>query len=106
VSQTNELRAIDRFLYERLTAASAVTALVSNRVYETLAPEGAVTPFIVFAFVSARDVNTIGAGSRSFSECVYRIAAVNQDDGADTVGLVADAADTSPSRPPERVTYP
>jgi hypothetical protein len=33
----------------------------------------------------------IGAGQRSFTEATYRIAAVNQDDGADTVGLVADA---------------
>jgi hypothetical protein len=91
MSQTNELRAIDRFLYEHLTGSAPVAALVGNRVFETLAPEGAVTPFIVFAFVSARDVNTYGAGQRSFTEATYRIAAVNQDDGADTVGLVADA---------------
>jgi hypothetical protein len=97
MSITNELRYVHKFLYDTLRNSTAVQALCGNpaRVYESLAPEGAVTPFIIFAFMSAHDVNTVGAGSRSFTEPIYKIVAVDQDDGADRVGQVADAIEAA-----------
>lgn len=92
---TNELRGIDRFLYSTLTGNAALTALVGTGVYESVAPEGAATPFVVYGFHSATDVITMGGQFRAFTEPLYRIVAVNQEDGSDVVGQVADAIEAA-----------
>ena len=96
----NELRAIDRFLYENLIADPTIQQYCKNadgsvRVFESVAPEGAATPFVVFHFQSGIDRVTVGAQFRMFSNIIYLLKAVNQEDGSDTVGLVASAMETA-----------
>lgn len=93
----NELRAVDRFLVQQLQANAAVQSFcgVPARVYESVAPEGTPTPFVVFSFHSAKDVVTVGGQFRMFTEPLYQIKAVNQEDGPDIVGQVADGIEAA-----------
>lgn len=52
---------IEEALVSRLSAVSAVTALVGSRIYPVRAPEGAARPFLVFQRVAATRETAFGA---------------------------------------------
>lgn len=66
---------VETDLYDTLSGAAGVTALVSTRIYPNLAPESATLPYIVYSVVQADRYHTlIGSGDpanyRFQMECV------------------------------------
>lgn len=68
---------VDRALFGKLTADSGVTAIVSTRVYERIAPAGVARPYIVF--YNATGIHPPQTPRDTFNY-VYRIEAVVDDD--------------------------
>lgn len=52
--------AVDQFIYQRITAKTAVTALVGSRIYREIAPQDATLPLIIFARIDQEDLAAIG----------------------------------------------
>jgi hypothetical protein len=68
-------------LYSYLSTTSAITALVSTRIYPDMAPEGAALPYIVYSFVAGNHERHMGAAcdfaSRLVQFDVYGATAVS-----------------------------
>jgi hypothetical protein len=82
----------EQWLVGVLLGDAEVAALVGERVYSELAPQGAVMPYVTIQNQASVDV--LGVGSRRImSELVYVVRAVGR--GASYVGLapIADAID-------------
>lgn len=52
----NEIHLAQKWIYDKLAAASDVTAAVSTRIYRNQAPEGAALPYVLFNFQAGSDV--------------------------------------------------
>lgn len=68
---------VETDLYDALSAAAGVTALVSTRIYANLAPESAAVPYIVYSLIQADRFDTLAGVSdpalyRLQIECVGR----------------------------------
>jgi hypothetical protein len=74
---------IEKALYSKLTGTGAITALVSTRIYNLVAPLGTTRPYIVFYPASERSEKTTPVFGLN---TVYRIeAAADNRSGAFTV---------------------
>lgn len=80
--------AVDQFLYQRITAKTAVTALVGSRVYREIAPQDAQLPLIVFARIDQEDLAAIG---QPVTSAVYTYDVQIHAEGESATPLVAAA---------------
>lgn len=79
----------DTFIYQQLTAAPA---LAGGRVYQSVAPPQAVSPWITFTLMAARDLN-VADGARVWANLVYLVRATTQGSSYQAVQAIADAID-------------
>lgn len=56
------MNTIEQAVYEKLTGASAITALVDGRIFPLLAPQKVKSPFIVYRRISSTRVKNIDTG--------------------------------------------
>ena len=54
---------ISEYVYSTLSGAGALAALVSDRIYPALAPEGSARPYVVFSKISTVPTETHGSSS-------------------------------------------
>lgn len=84
---STDLDVIDRFLHNTLTTDAGVTALVDDRVFGYVVPEGEPFPAIVFQYMGGIDVRVSGAKTLAVN-AVYLVKAVAQGSsfsGADAI---------------------
>ncbi len=65
----------ESYLYSTLSGDATLMALITG-VYSTVAPQGAVYPFIVFASLAGKDIQEIGP-LRTMSQQLYEIKAIS-----------------------------
>jgi len=65
---------VDAVIYGLLINASSVTALVSTRIYNSIAPVGAATPYVVFYLASGNTDTTTSLHDINY---VYRVESVS-----------------------------
>lgn len=73
----NETLAAEQWLYTTLAAASALTAIVSTRIYADEVPQTATYPLVRFAFLSAVD-RPVAGGARMLSNLLYQVEVIAQ----------------------------
>lgn len=81
-----ETTRIDEWLYTLLSADTELNAVVDDRVYGYVAPQGAAMPFVLFAYQGGRDVRGVGP-SRIMASALYQVKVVGE--GASFSGLEA-----------------
>lgn len=89
----NETRAAQAWINARLGAAAAVTALVSTRIYDSLAPQGAALPYIIASYQSGQVTTTVGGQSRIVAQPVFLIKGVAEGGSFVTADQIAAALD-------------
>lgn len=62
MTQGKEMLAAAAWLYSKLAADSALTAVVSTRIYNEVAPQNATYPLVVYQMQSAVDLPAAGGG--------------------------------------------
>ena len=87
-----ELGAIDTWLYATLSADATLVGLVAGRVYDSVAPQGAVLPCIVFQHQGAHDVRGNGPG-RIMASTVYLVKAIGQGSSFTALEAIANRVD-------------
>jgi len=70
-----ESSAAAQFIYTKLAADSALTAIVGSRIYDQEAPQNATYPYVVFSFLSGVDLPVAGGG-RLWSNMLFLVEAV------------------------------
>lgn len=80
------MNAVEAALYSKLAGDASVSGLVQTRIYNTLAPEDAQMPFVVFSLASGVEENLT---PRQSVRLVYFVRAVAEQ--LEQAGLVADA---------------
>ena len=73
---TTELGLVDTWLTSTLTGHTGLTALVGSRVYDALAPQGAVYPHVVFQLQAAGADTVVVGGIRLAANVLYAVRAV------------------------------
>jgi hypothetical protein len=73
----HEVFSAQAWIYSALTGDAALAAVVSDRVYHAQAPEGATFPFVIFAMLSAVDVQGVGT-ARIQSNPLFQVKVVTQ----------------------------
>lgn len=71
-----ELTRAQQWLYQRLRAQGALTALVADRIYEAPAPQGATLPYVIIDHRAGVDTNTNTA--RVGTQLVFAIEIVTE----------------------------
>jgi len=89
----SELDAIDRWLLAVLSGDGTLTGLVSTRIYDTLAPQGATMPYVVYQNQAGHDVRGVGP-SRIMADVLYVVKAVCEGTSFTPVRAIADRIDT------------
>ena len=87
---TTELDETERWLYDRLTKDTGVTAAVAGRVFGYVAPALTVYPFLLFSWQGDHDVQTHD-GSTIWVEAVYTVQAIGEGRSAEAIGPAAAA---------------
>lgn len=93
----NELEATATHVYGTLAAASGVTALVSTRIYDGIAPQGVAYPFITFDLPNANDIVYVG-GNRGHSDVLLHVTAWNDSHSRARCYDIMDAVDSALDR--------
>lgn len=71
-----EQHVAERWIYEQLSGSAGLEALVDDRIYSGLAPEGRVSPFALFQFVpGARDL-LVGDAERGITFMEYLVEGI------------------------------
>jgi hypothetical protein len=96
----NEIHGASAFIYRRLAADAALTALVSytnpatqavtTGIYEEFAGANAHYPHVLILYLAGTDVNTVGAGGRIFTKPLFLVEAVTQEGNWLTAQAIAD----------------
>lgn len=86
----NEVHLTSEFIYHRLLADAALTALVNGRIYHEFAGSAALYPHVLILFRAGTDVNTVGAGGRIFTKPLFLVEAVTQESTWATAQQIAD----------------
>lgn len=85
---TDELSIIDNWLYTTLTGDETLTEMVGTRVFDSLAPLGTPTPYIVFNLQApGNDVIAVG-NYRIYSHALYTVRAVGVGSGYGVVRAI------------------
>jgi len=89
----SELEAASQWLYGTLTSNQGVAALVGNRVYRAVAPQGAQLPCVVFHHAGGTVRNSVGASARVWSRPQFVVRGVDAGEAfPDAVARAVDAA--------------
>lgn len=82
-------------LYSRLSSDATLGALLSGTaaVYESVAPQGADAPYVVFNAQSP-GIDSETFGGRSWTDSVYLVKAVTEGDSSAAAGTIAARIDT------------
>lgn len=88
---SGDLTRIDAWIYATLTGDAQLSGLVSNRVYRSLAPQGALGPMVIFSFLGGAD-KFVTLSNRS-TNAIYLIRAVRQSSSIETIEPIADRVD-------------
>lgn len=91
---TNEAYIGLEFLVTRLKNDATLTSLAPGGVWDSMAPQGTTTPFIVVAFQAGTDTTTMN-GIRLISLPLYQIKAVGPGNTATAVAAAAAQADAA-----------
>lgn len=87
------MNALDGGIYTTLTAATALTALVSSRVYNTQAPQEATEPYVIFNKQSGGQTYVFSSGKfRSFG---YLVKGVCHSRYPKAAGAIDDAIEAA-----------
>jgi hypothetical protein len=90
----NELQAFDQFIFQRLsTDATMLSLLGGTKCYPEQAPEGAIEPVVVWAFISSPDVNVIGGDRRAFTRILFSCRAITKTNSFASAAPIADRID-------------
>jgi hypothetical protein len=91
-----ETSTAETWIYSKLTADAALTALVGSRIYRGVAPEGAAFPFVVFFLMMGTGFDVMGTGTaRYITSGQWVIKAVDRNPSASTASSVADRIDAA-----------
>ena len=85
------MNALEEALYDKLAGATAVTDLVSTRIYRGMAPQNAALPYLIIQLQGGGDDNWTPTESKSY---VYSVRAVSQV-STDEAGDIAEAVHTA-----------
>lgn len=80
------------WIHDTLAADTDISNLVSTRIYDGVAPQGAAYPFIVFNHQGGADARGVGT-YRAFDNSLYQVKAVTQSESYTSSILIADAID-------------
>lgn len=69
------LTALDRWLYQVLSGDATLSGLVGGRIYNTLAPQDAAMPFVVFNVQASGDTYTLGPTALGV-DTVYQVKCI------------------------------
>jgi hypothetical protein len=72
-----ELSAADKWLYTVLSGDAQLVGLINGRVFDTLAPESAAFPYVVFQYQGGHDVRGNGP-TRVMTNSLYLVKAVGR----------------------------
>lgn len=78
-TNVNELDAASKFIYAQLTGNVTLMGLV-NGVFEDLAPQEVLPPYVIFSFQSALDLQALPPVTRILTRPIYLVKAVTQGD--------------------------
>lgn len=85
--------AVRRGLFNALSGASSIKALVGDRIYYDQAPAGAQYPYVIFSKVpSGAKIRTLKPGA-SIRRDIWLVKGVDRNSSADVVDEIADAID-------------
>lgn len=74
-----ETSAAEKWIYSKLAADAALTAIVGTRIYHDRIPQDVANPYpcVVFAYQSGRDVRGVGAW-RAWSNLLYVVRGIDE----------------------------
>lgn len=81
--------AADRWLYTTITGDSVLQAIIGNRVYADVAPQGTAYPVVIITFVSSRHIGNISQ-DRVYDDELWQITAWDDDPSYATLEQIAD----------------
>ena len=84
----------DTWIESQLSGSTAVTAIVSTRIYPDVAPPDASYPFIVYSLVSPDDVRGVSS-QRIMSSTIYLVKATALSPNFNALSPVAEAIDAA-----------
>lgn len=88
---TADLSRVDQWLYQTLNTDAVLTTAVGGRIYVDEAPEGAVAPMVVYAYLGGSDkLLTLSA---RLSSVLYLVRAIGDGSSYDAIETVADRID-------------
>jgi len=87
-----EIARVLEWIYDTLSADSTLTGLVSTRIYDGLAPQGAAFPFVVFNHQGGSDLRGVGS-ERVFNNSLYQVKAVTKGGSFSSGATIADRID-------------
>jgi hypothetical protein len=94
-----DTEAVSRFIFGRLSAAAAVTAVVgagsSARIYPDKAPQGTDRPFLLFGFQRGRSGRVAGGRARALSDEYLQIGATVDGEDYEAAETLMQAVDAS-----------
>jgi hypothetical protein len=68
----------EAFIYQKLSGDTLVGAVVGGRIFTSIAPEGALPPYIVFAWQGGVDTTALGP-YRTLSRLRYAVKVIGKD---------------------------
>lgn len=86
-----ETTIVEAWLYQLLTADTAIAALIGSAVYSSVAPQGAPKLYIVLGYQGGSDENAIG--TRALAQPLYQVKAVGRHSDIATLRALADRID-------------
>ena len=86
-----DLSRVNKWLYAHLSADSIISTGSGGRIYADEAPQGAVTPLVLYAFLGGSD--RLLALRGRLSSVLYLVRAVNDGSSYDSIVTIADRID-------------
>jgi hypothetical protein len=89
----NETTAVNKFLYEQITADPTLQGLVGDRVYMDIPPPQSSFPLIIVGFLASTPLHKNGGGIL-LHRLIYSVQAVGAGDSYAPLSAIAGALDT------------
>lgn len=84
-----ELSRLNYWIHNVLSSDQQIFLFCGGRIYADEAPQNALTPMVIFAFLGGSD-RTVTTASTRLSYAIYLIRAIAESSSYDTVALAAD----------------
>jgi len=84
------MNVLEEAIYDRLAGDSAITALVSTRIYRQAAPQDAVLPYLIYQLQGGGDENLTPTESTNHVYQVRAVSQVSNDEAGDIAQAVHD----------------